>query len=347
MDVQAEVLAVAQSYLRKVGRSGAENIMAICPFHRKLDGSEESTPSFSMSLTKGVYFCHACHAKGSLYTFFKELGLDRQTINFRYGLLLDGVAKNMPARPDPGRPREIWVDLESAIDEALLGLFDHDVTALLPDFDPETLNHFDVGWDGWWNRVTFPIRDMDGKLIAISGRAVYPEQEPRYKIYEEEYKVWDFPPRYGWNKRTALWNACAVYPELHLHTPDQGFIVVVEGFKAAMWVWQAGITNVVALLGSYLSWEQGWILERLGVPVYLFLDNNAPGWAGQIDAAARLTEKGVTVRFIEYPLRLQDDEDAQPDSLTELEVLQQKARAPHYRDWLLKQHGERHGIRQG
>lgn len=339
MDVPSEVLGVAHAFLRKVRRSGAENVMAVCPFHRKLDGSEESTPSFALSLTKGVYFCHSCHAKGSLYTFFKEMGLDRQTIHMRYGLLLEQAARNMPAKPDPGRPREIWVDLTSAIDEALLGLFEHDVSPLLPSFEQETLEHFDVGWDGWYNRVTFPIRDMDGKLVAISGRAVYPDQNPRYKIYEEEYRVWDFPPRYGWNRRTALWNACAVYPDLLLSgNPGQNFIVVVEGFKAAMWVWQAGITNVVALLGSYLSWEQGWVLERLGVPVYLFLDNNDPGWRGQLDAAARLTEKGVTVRFIEYPERLDDDEDAQPDSLTELEVLQQKARAPTYRDWLLKQH---------
>jgi DNA primase len=338
MDVQAEVLAVAHAFLRKVGRSGAENIMAICPFHRKMDGSEESTPSFSMSLTKGVYFCHSCHAKGSLYTFFKEMGLDRQTIHLRYGLLLDEAAKNMPARPDPARPQEVWVELTSAIDEALLGLFDHDVSALMPAFEQETLRHFDVGWDGWYNRVTFPIRDMDGKLIAISGRTVYPDVLPKYKIYEEEYRVWDFPPRYGWNKRAALWNAHAVYPEVHFSDPDSSFVVVVEGFKAAMWVWQAGITNVVALLGSYLSWEQGWILERLGVPVYLFLDNNDAGWRGQLDAAPRLKQRGLDVRFIEYPERLQDDEDAQPDSLTELEVLEQKARAPKYGDWLLKQH---------
>lgn len=336
MDVVEEILEVAKQTLRKVRRSGPEDVMAICPFHRGAGGEEEKHPSFALSLTKGVYFCHACHAKGTLYTFFKELGYDPQTIRMRYGLLIEEAAKNLPAPYDPLRPQEIWVEEDHTIEEGLLGLFEHDVQHLLPGFTSITLQHFEVGWDGWHHRVTFPVRDLKGHLVGVSGRAVYPEQKPRYKVYEDEYGCWEMPRRKV-NKRAWLWNAHRVYPEL-LFSPDpyQKSLVVVEGFKAGMWVHQSGITNVVALLGSYLSWEQQWVLERISVPVYLFLDNDDPGRKGQLDAADRLESRGIWVRLVEYPTRLREEEKAQPDSLTVEEVHEQVARAPRYMEWVLR-----------
>ena len=337
MDVTTEILEIATQLLRKVRKSGPENIMAICPFHTGKHGDEEQHPSFAMSLTKGVYFCHACHSKGSLYTFFKQLGLDRQTIHFRYGLVIEEAAKNLPPPTDPLRPREIWVEYTSAIEEGVLGLFQHEVAPSLPSFSLETLEYFEVGWDGWHHRITFPIRDMRGHLVGISGKAVHDGQKPKYKVYDEEYRCWKMPPRIGWNKGAVLWNACQVYPELFLSNPNAPkFIAVVEGFKAGMWMHQSGITNVVALLGSYLTWEQQWLLERIGVPVYFFLDNDDPGWAGQLDAGERLSTRGVEVRFIEYPERLYEDEYAQPDNLTLEEVHEQAARAPTRTEWLLR-----------
>lgn len=329
MDVSTELLAIAQQYLERVRKSGSENVMALCPFH------DDRTASFAMSLVTGAYFCHACHAKGSLRTFFKELGLDRNTVEYRHGLVLEAAAKNQPTPPDPLRPQHVWETPDRVIPERLLGLFDHDISPLLPRFTPETLQHFDVGWDGWHQRITFPIRDLKGELVGISGRAVHPGQVPKYRIYDNEYGVWHYPPRLGWDKRAALWNSHEVYPSVFGSlSPELSSVVVVEGFKAGMWVWQSGIRSVVALLGSYLSWEQGWVLERMGAPVYLFLDNNRAGWTGQLGAAKRLTKAGLRTHIIEYPPRLFDDEDAQPDNLDEAEVREQVARAPRYEQWL-------------
>ena len=75
MDVTLQVLEAAQRHLKRVSRSGSENIMAICPFHRKRDGSEETSPSFSMSLTKGVYYCHSCHERGTFKKFLTQMGV--------------------------------------------------------------------------------------------------------------------------------------------------------------------------------------------------------------------------------------------------------------------------------
>lgn len=332
MDVTQEVMQIAQQYLRKVRRSGNDNIDAICPFHIKPDGTEEKNPSFRMSLSRGVFFCHACHARGNLRSFLKAIGLDRGSIEQWYGFLIDEAAKNRPPDPDPLKPLVFELP---AIDEAILGIFDYCPHELLDDgFTQKTLMHFEVGFDRWFNRITYPLRDLNGKLIGIMGRN--PDGDgPKYKVYTREYGTWRMPAASEPDKRAILWNAHNVYPTAYFCNPGETSVVVVEGFKAAMWLYQAGITNVVALLGSYLSWEHKWILERIGATVYLFLDNNYAGRSGTIQAADALS-KSLTVHVVEYPSRLIDDEDAQPDSLLPIEVSEQLAKAPTYTSWILQ-----------
>jgi DNA primase len=326
IDITGEVLDLAHKYLNKVRPSGSENIMALCPFH------DDTSASFAMSLVNGVYFCHACHAKGNLKTFLRELGVPRSIVDQKYKVLLDEARKASPAPPDPTRPGVFDI---TPIPDAFLGLLDYTHQDMVSaGFHEETLRHFEVGWDRWHERITYPIRDIKGELVGISGRTVHDGVKPRYKIYDKEYTAWELPARYGWDRRFVLYNAHQVVPPLVQYTPDQTNIIVVEGYKAAMWVWQAGLKNVVALMGSYLSWEQRWILEWLSGTVYLFLDNNFAGRTGTITAAQELLKSSPRVRIIEYPDRLIEDEKAQPDDLTSDEVWEQFAEAMPYYNWL-------------
>ena len=201
MDVAEEVYGLARKYLRKVRRSGPYDVMAICPFHRKRDGSEERKPSFAMSLVKGVYFCHSCHAKGNLYTFLRDIGIGRITIETEYRFLLDEAAKNIPQPPNPLKPGVYEV---APINEAVLGPLDYCPTELLEaGFSMQTLHHFEVGYDRWHLRMTFPLRDIKGALVGISGRAIK-DMEPRYKIYTTEYEKWGLPPAREPDRRAIL-----------------------------------------------------------------------------------------------------------------------------------------------
>ena len=332
MNITDEVHKVAHHFLEKVRRSGPNNIMAICPFHMKADGSPEKRPSFAMNLSSGLYFCHACQAKGNLFTFLREIGLGRDVIERQYRLLIDAASSNLPPPSDPLNP--IVFDLPT-IPEAVLGLFDYCPTSLLDaGFDIKTLHHFEVGYDKWYQRITYPLRDLKGRLVGISGRS----QEgvrPKYKVYTEEYKLWDLPVCPEPDKRAILWNVDKVYPEVYFTRPDQNFVVIVEGFKACMWVYQAGIKNVLALLGTYLSWEHKWMLERLGMPVYMFLDNDTPGRSGTIKAADSLS-RSLPVHVVNYPNRLSEVEEAQPDTCHPDEVVHQVACAPSYLMWLMQ-----------
>lgn len=336
MNVSDEVYGVAERYLRKVRRSGPDNIMALCPFHRKADGREEKTPSFAMSLSKGLYFCHSCEAKGNLFTFLKKVGgLDSGTIEIAYKPILEGVARNIPPPPDPLDPKVVSLN---PIPEGLLGLFDQCPKALSDrGFTEETLKAFEIGFDEEHFRITYPLRDLSGQLVGISGRTVS-GAFPRYKIYDREYTRWGLPERLNWDKRSVLWNSHTFYPEIYLKT-EGADVVVVEGFNACMWLVQAGIRQTVALLGTYLSYEQQWVLERMGGTVYLFLDNNQPGWTGVIKAAEKLI-KSLPVKVMRYPSRLTSDDEAQPDSLTSEEVVKAKEEALDYVRWLSLGEGE-------
>lgn len=320
MSINDQIFEVVNQYLQKPHRSGPDNVMAICPFHSKSDGSEEKHPSFAMSLVNGLWFCHACQAKGNLYTFLRDIGLERHEITTRYQTLIHEANNNSPAPKNPINHSSISSEL-MIIPESFLGLFDYCPTQLLDDgFTVETLRHFDIGYDKWHSKVTYPIRDTVGNLIAISGRKLS-GNGPKYKIYDTEYQIWGMPNRLGWNKSFVLWNIHSLYPEIY-HKNTKERIVIVEGFKACMWVWQSGITNVVAMLGMYLSKEQQWILERLGSPIYLFLDNNDPGKLGVRKSIEKL-RKSLSVKIVNYPTRIMDNEDAQPDSCTKEEIIRQ------------------------
>lgn len=341
MDVTDDIMGVAQQYLSNIRRSGSENIMAICPFHRRSDGSEEQHPSFAMSLTNGLYFCHSCEERGNLYTFLKHMGVPRTLVNERFGLVLDAAKKRLPPKPNPLDPKVISLN---PLPEGLLGAFDYCPNALLDaGFTESTLRAFDVGFDMQHYRITFPLRDLKGQLIGISGRTVI-DAWPRYKVYTEEYPVWGLPARPELEKRAILWNSHAVYPSCYFG--QLSYVVIVEGFKACMWLWQAGIMNVVALLGTYLSWEHRWMLERMGAQVYLFLDNNEPGRIGTYEAGKKLC-KSLPVRVMRYPTRLRGVEEAQPDSLSIEELREASTTSIDYYNWLRTDEGELiHGIRK-
>jgi len=319
--VSNEIFAIAQQYLQKVSTAGAHNLKAICPFHVNARGTVERNPSFYMSTDTGLFFCHSCGTKGNLRSFLSMMGVSPVLLDSMYKGALESVARNVAPPPDPLRPK---VFSAFPIEEKLLGLFQYAPTDLLrAGFAEQTLQHFEVGFDVSHNRITFPIRDLMGQLVAISGRAVLSYQEPRYKIYDKEYETWQLPIRDSWEKSTVLYNANRVYPEVYFNVSPPP-VVVVEGFKACMWVWQAGFRNVVATLGTYLSWEQKWILERLGAPVYLFLDNNRAGRRGAYTAGNQLC-KSLHTSLVRYPERLRDDDGAQPDSCTIEEVQEQLA----------------------
>lgn len=322
---ESEILSVAERYLGRLQRSGSENVMAICPFHTKAGGAPERSPSFALSVTTGLWFCHSCKEAGNLRMLLKAFDVSSAAIENRYGRLIENL--NAHARVTKTKPNRIVLDQGPPLEEGILGFFEGIPLALEDEgFTEETIRHFDVGYDERNMRITFPLRDMLGRLIGISGRAVGECQGPRYKVYaEREYEAWGIPPRHT-DKSSLLWNMHRVYPAtlFESHT----MVVLVEGFKACMWLYQAGVKNVVAMVGSHLSYQQRLLLERIGATVYVFTDNDEAG-----DVARRRISKELTnalhVRVVEY-------DGHQPTNLDPVSLLAALEASVDYGRWVMR-----------
>lgn len=309
----SDILAIAQRHLFKVKRVGNQNAMAICPFHTGKTGGLETDPSFSLSLTSGLWICFACKAKGNLRILLQDLGIPGGVIDGQYKYAIEDAASYAPAKPDPLRPHS---GTQEPLPNSFLGLFDMCPNQLIAEgFEPELLRAFDVGYDEAHHRITYPMRDLQGNLLGINGRTVI-DENPRFKIYEEEYLLWGLERRNAAStrKRALLWNGHRIYKEVFNRTDAS--VVVVEGFKACMWLAQMGVTNVVALMGSHLTDPTQWALERMGATVYLMLDNDKAGLTATPVVAAKISNC-LNVRMVEFDLAKIQPSDLAPDEVVE------------------------------
>jgi hypothetical protein len=323
-----DVLALATRHLHGVRRAGNQNVMAFCPFH-----ANHHTPAFCLSLVSGLWICFSCKRTGNLEQLLRELGVPGSTIHTQYRYVIEEAAQHRSPRFDPLRPQIIS---EEPLPEGFLGLFDLCPIALLDEgFSPDVLQSFDVGFDQVHHRITYPLRDLRGSLVGISGRSVIGD-DSRYKVYDTEYKHWQLPPRDAQKDKSAavLCNGHRIYKEVFNRT--NASIVLVEGFKACMWLTQLGVENVVALMGSYMSDRQRWLLERLGAAVYIMLDNDEAGQR----ATYRFTDPrgryhpGIPEQLSSsLPVRIAAYDKRQPSDLAQDEAIEALRQAKDYHLW--------------
>ena len=320
MSDQEDVRSIAKQFLRRVKYSG-DNLTASCPFHES-DNPGGST-TFSMSMSRGIFYCFSCHASGNLQKFLRDIGVAPFTIDLQYKPLIERLKL---AAPPPKDIHKFNPHVNEPLPENLLGIFDYCPNRLIEvGFTEQTLRSFDIGYDPYHNMVTFPLRDVDGQLVGISGRRLEGEGS-RYKIYDREYLTWGLPARKNINRSVLLWNVHRAAPECMLANRP---IIVAEGFKACMWIWQAGYQNVVALSGSSVTTEQQWILEQFGVPVVLMLDGDDAGREGTVRSGRRL-QRSLNVRVAHVPT------EEQPDALTTEQVAHAIEEAVVFQLWAPK-----------
>jgi DNA primase len=285
-------------------------------------------------MTTGLFFCHSCKARGNFRHFLHAMGVSQHALRHQYGPLIDAVQSAVPLKVDHTRSHA--PTNSDPLPESFLGLFDYCPTDLIAEgFTEETLKKFDIGFDVAHMRITFPIRDLTGQLVGISGRTVT-DHPRRYKIYDKEYTEWGLPER-KIQMGDVIWNIDRVYPGVYFG--DSVPLVLVEGFKACMWLDQMGITNTVALLGSYLKKGQQWLLEHLGGLVYVMMDNDDAGQGGARYVGATLA-KSLRVNMVTF-----DQEKKQPTDLTKEEINQALQQAEDFYLWAIKQ-GKTNGIWQ-
>ena len=316
--------SIAEEYLESV-RIKDSFISATCPFHKS---GQEAHPSFWLNRYSGEWGCFTCSAKGSdLKYLLRDLGVR----NLKAEAEIEEAAKHAKKTlkvQKLQRLKRARADFKGThtLPDSLLGVFDWTPTSLVEaGYSEEVLMAHDIGFDRRLDRITFPVRDIHGNLVGISGRTVH-KINPKYLFYsgrrirngEEvlgELGEW-YPEYSNEDVRNHLWRGHIVYPRLIKSTKGQ--MIVVEGFKAALYLVQLGWENTVATMGTAMTLAQERIIRRIGLPTFVLMDNNQPGREAARDISQRLASSTFPVYRCEYPGDC--DPEAQPDDLAEEEV---------------------------
>ena len=143
-------------------------------------------------------------------------------------------------------------------------------------------------YDYFRNRLTFPIRNVEGKIIAFGARALEKDDEPKYLNSPETPVFRKGITLYGLDKARRAINST-------------GNIIVVEGYTDVMMAHQAGVENTVATLGTALTHDNSVIVGRLAEKVTLVFDGDTAGRTACLRGLEVLIPLGIDARVVILP----------------------------------------------
>lgn len=315
-------------------RQGRE-YSARCPFH------DERSPSFTVSPTKQFYHCFGCGAHGTAIAFL---------MNYERLEFLDAV-EELAKRAGVEVPRDTRQanqdndsrEMFAALDAAAR-FFQQQLTTSSKaqqylrgrEVDAETQSRFSIGYapDDWEklkitlgtddrrlkllervglfsrndsgrvydkfrDRVMFPIHDRRGRVIAFGGRVLEKDASPKYLNSPETPLFHKGRELYGlWQVRQA-----------HAKIPR---LIVVEGYMDVVALFQFGITQAVATLGTATTPDHAELLFRNAADVYFCFDGDRAGRSAAWKAVESILPRMRDGRQAFF-LFLPDGED--PDSI--------------------------------
>lgn len=186
-------------------------------------------------------------------------------------------------------------------------------------------------YDRFRGRLMFPIHSESGKLIAFGGRALAPDEQPKYLNSPET-------PIY--RKSQVLYNLNRARKAIE----QAGRAVLVEGYMDAIGVHSAGVLNVAAVCGTSLTPLQVRSLRRHAPEVVLNFDPDSAGAAATEKHIPVLLEEGVRVRILELRDGLDPDEFVRRHGATAYLGALENARS--YFHWLADRARSRFDLRK-
>lgn len=137
-------------------------------------------------------------------------------------------------------------------------------------------------YDKFWNRVIFPIMDVNNRVIGFGGR-VMGDGKPKY-LNSPETKIFD--------KSRNLYGLNAA------RTTRKNYLILCEGYMDVISMHQAGFTNAVASLGTALTSGHASLLKRYTKEVLLLYDSDEAGIRAALRGIPILREAGVNSRVV-------------------------------------------------
>lgn len=315
-----DIVDVISKYVT-LKRSG-RNFFGLCPFHK------EKSPSFAVSPDKQIFHCFGCGAGGNVIHFISKIeGLDfKDTLE----LLANRANITLPTLENAEDDRTARLKAKVYEINKIAAEFYHEnlykpTSKAAQEYikkrklDNRTLKAFLIGYAGNFNelylllkqkgfteeemlasslikktenggymdsfrkRLMFPIQDVRERVIAFGGR-VLDDSKPKY-INSPENIV------YSKGRNLFGLNVAKKY--------DTKKIIIVEGYMDAISLYQRGITNVVASLGTAMTEAQGRLLRRHSEQVILGYDADGAGQAAILRGMEILQNLGCDIRVLQ------------------------------------------------
>ena len=318
---RCDIANVISEYM-PIKQSGS-NYKGLCPFHG------EKTPSFHISSSKQIYKCFGCGEGGDVINFVMKMenldfidavkllankcGIEINTnMNEEDKLRMEKSKKyqdihleaarfyfaNLLKGKNPGYDylRKRGLD-DKTIKKFGLGYSQKSWNELMDyllskGYDKQDLvqcglvNHKAEGnkyYDRFRNRVMFPIFDYRGNVIGFGGR-VLDDSLPKYL---------NSPDSLIFNKRYNLYGLNFSRKNIVDRT-----IILVEGYMDLISLFQYGVRNVVATLGTALTEQQGNLIKRYADTAIISYDSDEAGVKATLRAIEILSKIGINVKII-------------------------------------------------
>lgn len=345
-----DIVSVISSYmeLKPKGR----RLWGLCPVHG------EKTASFSVSPDKQLFYCFGCHIGGSVIQFIMEV--ERLSVPEAIEFLANRVGMAMPEEVDDKdlQKRRAYRErlaeanrlaarfyMETLLGEGGVsgraylkkrGIKSDSVRRFGLGYAPDTWDSLmtfllgkgfaekellDAGllvknersgrvYDAYRGRLIFPIVATDGRVVGFGARTLKPDEKPKY------INTGDTPL---YNKRNNLYG-------LNLQkSAKPADLVMVEGYTDVIGLAEAGVTNVVASLGTALTQQQARLIKRFVNTVYIAYDGDAAGQNATIRGLDILSNEGLTVRVIVFPNEQDPDEFVRSEGKDAFDTLKDDA----------------------
>lgn len=300
--------------LKKTGN----NHKGLCPFHN------EKTPSFVVSEDKQIFTCFGCGATGDVIEFTRrynnldfheaierlasEYGVELTNSSFAtegkkailYEINRDAAVyfyRSFTQSANPGyeymkkrglEPQTLRKFGIGYADSSWNGLYDYFMSK---GTDAERLlslglisNSKGKNYDKFRDRVIFPIINTRGKVIGFGGRAIG-DGTPKYLNSPESTVFLKKNNLYGLNLTRQDINR-------------EDLAILVEGYMDAVSLYQHGVRNVAASLGTALTENQAAMLKRYTRNIVLAYDSDEAGQAASLRGMDILHAAGCSVRVL-------------------------------------------------
>lgn len=145
--------------------------------------------------------------------------------------------------------------------------------------------------DYFRNRLMFPIWNMAGKIIAFGGRILNDKVQPKYL---------NSPENILFKKRESIYSINFALNEMR----KKQQVFIVEGYTDVIALFQAGITNLVAPLGTAISTWHIKSLWDIAQEVFVYMDEDSAGHTAALRVASlalSILEPGKLLKFISLP----------------------------------------------